>query len=82
MTFTERDGQLALDFLSEPFRNSLQSEVALQWAVGAWQYAQMARSRAVAADDARVMAKYDWLVEYMRSRLPAWGIAIATEDAG
>lgn len=53
---------------------------ARELATGAWRYAQAARARAQQADNQRVTEKYDWLVRYMRQRLPNWGVAV--DNAG
>jgi hypothetical protein len=77
MTFVDRDGKIALDFLGEEVRQTLEPAFARELAAGAWRYACAAQEKAHQRGDERVAAKYDWLVEYMRPRLPHWGVQTA-----
>jgi hypothetical protein len=74
MMFLDRDGKIALDFLGDEVRETLEPNFARELAAGAWRYARAAQARAHHRNDGRVAEKYDWLVEYMRPRLANWGV--------
>lgn len=70
------DRAVVLDFLGDSMRKTLgrDRERAQQLASRAWIYVQRAYEQKAAAGDDYVADKYAWLVEYMKPRLPAWGV--------
>ena len=45
-----------------------------RFADAAWKYVNQAHATARSSGDLHVAAKYVWLVDYMRERLPLWGV--------
>jgi hypothetical protein len=71
--FVDRDGAITLDFMGETMRRYASKE-AVGMAGRAWKYVNEAHARVRSTGHFDVAAKYAWLVEYMRERLPLWGV--------
>jgi len=74
MFFQDRDGHTALDFLGESFREQLPSGFARTLGTHAWAFVRRGQAAAVSRGDKKVIAKYDWLVDYARPRVALWGV--------
>ncbi|MDX2055014.1 MAG: hypothetical protein SFV15_21605 [Polyangiaceae bacterium] len=74
MFFRDHDGKTALDFLGAPFRENLPDELALDLATKARQFVRRGQAAAKIGGDQRLIAKYDWLVNYVEPRVEVWGV--------
>jgi hypothetical protein len=72
--FADRDGVLALDFMGKAMRKYAEGTDPPKMAGQAWKYVNEAHSRIRATGNFDVAAKYAWLIDYMRERLPLWGV--------
>jgi hypothetical protein len=70
--FVDRDGAMVLDFMGEAVRATGPETSRL--AGPAWKYVNHAHADARSSGHFDVAAKYAWLLDYMRERLPLWGI--------
>lgn len=70
--FEDEDGLPALDFLGEAMRQLLDPDLARQVGEGIRRYAHTAYAHAVQHEEAKVVAKYEWLLKYAEPRLPLW----------
>jgi hypothetical protein len=80
MLFHDRDGVLCLDFLGDTVREWTDPEQRQKLAAGAWRYAKLAQACARRSGDQYVIDKYEWLVDYMRGRVPGWGVTVENGD--
>lgn len=75
MFFQDRDGLIVLDFLGQTVRENLgQNPVATKLVADAWNYVRAACASHRTSADERLIAKYEWLVDYIKPRLRSWGV--------
>jgi hypothetical protein len=72
MIVTDADGVRILDFYGPAMLQAFGDGVAPGLGQQAWEYATKAAADAHARDDKKLIAKYDWLLEYMRPRRRLW----------
>jgi len=73
--FDDADGQVALDFMGDAVRSLFSdSGFAEQLGSRTWRFVLAASRAAKQKGDGRVLAKYEWLFEYLRPRIILWGV--------
>jgi hypothetical protein len=75
MIHRDSDGSDVLDFFGARMREIHAEPQARAAATAAWRYVTAEESRQRVAGNDSVAAKYQWLVNYMRPRLPLWGVS-------
>jgi len=75
MFFQDMDGSIVLDFLGDAVRESLgQSRDGTNLVANAWNYVKAAYAAHRESGDERLIAKYEWLIDYMKPRLRSWRV--------